>query len=578
MADSTLSASVATAKRLHLAAPIALVGALLLAGCVSDRVGEWDALTAYQNALADRGPQPRADTEGQNLTQPLGLLRPTRSPDDVLPEIRIVTDPNTGQRAVPLAVEQAIARTLANSPEIKVVSFNPSIAKQEITKAAAEFDVTAFGSVNFEKEDNPPTSIFQPGQSDVRTFEYGVRQEGVTGSQWSLSYVLTRSWDDLVGRPLPTRYEPILGFQLRQPLLRDAWEDVTLAGVSIAKLNYRIALQGFREKVEDTTAQVVTAYWQLVGARREAEVYRELIQMTVETLEKMQGRSQIDATDIQIKQIAAFVKVRMAAFIRTQKAVFDAQDTLIRLMADTKLTMLDEFRVIPVSAASLEEPEFEISKILETAIRNNPTLQQARVAIEIADINVRVAENQNMPRLDLVGSARIQGLGRGRNAAQDLLETREFASYAVGVSLEYPLGNRQRQAELAKRRLEREQAVSTLQNLADQVAMLAREGIRRVEMNYSEAQLQGEAAEAARIHLQALEGSERIRDRLTPEFLLVKLQAQEMLVNTQRAEIGAIVDFNISLAQLARTLGTVLQLHQVSNLLPTLTTREGGSN
>ena len=91
-----------------------------------------------------------------------------------------------------------------------------------------------------------------------------------------------------------------------------------------------------------------------------------------------------------------------------------------------------------------------------------------------------------------------------------------------------------------------------------------------IETNYAEIHVQKETAEAAKIHLQALEDSEPIRERLTPEFLLVKLQAQGALADAQRAEIKAIADFNISLARLAQTTGTVLELHQVSASLPAI--------
>ncbi|MHC4175353.1 MAG: hypothetical protein ACYST5_20780, partial [Planctomycetota bacterium] len=134
--------------------------------------------------------------------------------------------------------------------------------------------------------------------------------------------------------------------------------------------------------------------------------------------------------------------------------------------------------------------------------------------------------------------------------------------------LEYPLGNRQREAELLRRTLERRKAISVLQNIADQVAVQAKERIRMVETSHAEIYVQKQTAEAAKIHLQALEDSEPVRERLTPEFLLVKLQAQGALADAQRAEIKAIVDFNISLAQLAETTGTVLELHQVSTSLP----------
>jgi outer membrane protein TolC len=564
-----------------------------LAGCVSDKVDERGNVASYQEMLADQGPQKRADTRGHDPHQPLNLLKPVpsatgsvvggrkppkpsnlRKPvptqDAARPDVEFTTDPVTGVKSVDLTIEQAVARTLANSPEIRVVSFDPSIARQDITKAASEFDMTAFWNLNYEDEDNPPNSIFQPGESEVQTWDSGIRKKGLTGLEWSLSYGLTRSWDDLVGRTLPTRYEPMLSFQLRQPLLRDAGEGATLAGVNIARLNYKIAFFGFRDKAEDTAAQAISAYWRLLQARRDHEIHQALLDRTLDTLSKVEGRSEIDATAVQIKQTEASTKAREAALLRAEKAVSDAQDVLVRLMADPQLTVLDVFQIVPASVASRQAEQLDQSRILELAMGKNPAIQQARLAVEIADINVRAAKNRRMPRLDLVASARGQGLARGRNAAQDLLESRDYTSYAVGLSLEIPLGNRQREAELLKRRLERRQAIASLQNVADQVAILVKEASRKIRTTHSEIQVQKDAAEAAGIHLQALEDSEPIREQLTPEFLLVKLQAQESLANAQKAEIRSIADFNISLAQLARTLGTVLELHQVKTSLPAL--------
>ena len=454
------------------------------------------------------------------------------------------------------------------------MSFDPSIAKQDITKAAAEFDVTTFGRTNFEQDDNPVSSIFQPGQSDARLLESGIKQKGITGSEWSLSYALTRSWDDLTGRTLSTRYEPILAFQINQPLLRDAWEQTNLAGVSIARLNHEIAVLGFRQKAEDVSTEVISAYWRLLQARRDFEVLQKLLQRTLETLKKVLGRKEIDATDVQIKQMEASAKAREAILLQASRKVIDAQDALVRLMADPQMSMLDELEIVPNTTPSIMAKEFELSEILGLAMKKNPIMQQAQVAITIADINIRVAENQEMPRLDLIASSRIQGLARVQGQAQDRFNSGDYASYAVGLSLEYPLGNRQREAELLKRRIERRKAISTLQNVADQVAIQAKERIRMIETTHAEIQIQEDAAQAARIHLQAVEDSEPIRERLTPEFLLVKLQAQGALADAQRAEIKAVTDFNISLAQLAQTTGTVLELRQVSTALPVVSERD----
>ena len=548
---------------------------LAMPGCVSDEVDEQGVIAFYQQTLANQGPQARADTEGKDSLHPLGLLRPTPAPEGTPSGVEIVTDPNTDRKTVNLTIEQAIVRALANSPEIRVVSFDPSIAKQDVTKAAAEFDVTAFGRINFEQDDNPVNSIWQSGQSDVRLFESGIKQKGITGSEWSLSYAVSRSWDDLASRTFPTRNEPILAFQIRQPLLRDAWHQTNLAGVNIARLNHEIAVLSFRQKAEDVSAEVISAYWRLLQARHDFEILQKLLQRTLDTLEKVLGRKEIDATDVHIKQMEASAKAREAVLLQAGRRVIDAQDVLVRLMADSQMNILDELEIIPVTIPSIMAEELESSEILGLAMKRNPVIQKARVAITIADINIRVAENQDMPRLDLVASSRIQGLDRSLSRSQDRFNTGDYASYAVGLSLEFPFGNRQREAELVKRRIERRKVVSALQNVADQAAIQAKERIRMVETNHAEIQIQEHAAQAAEIHLQAVEDSEPIRERLTPEFLLVKLQAQGALADAQLAQIKAVADFNISLARLARTTGTVLDMRQVSTALPIVSRSNG---
>jgi len=545
---------------------------LLQAGCVSDKVEDDNIVTTYQKFLAEQGPQRRVDTEGKDLKNPLGVLQPT--PKEPLPELKVVKDAVSGKKIVNLTIEQAIARALAESPDIRTVSYEPSIAKQEITKAAAEFDPTAFGSLNSNQEDNPINSIFQPGQSDVRSLDAGIKQRLVTGSEWSFSYALTRSWDDLVGRTLSTRYEPILAFQIRQPLLRDAWEKVNLAGVNISRLNYEIALLGFRQRAEDVSTEVITAYWLLLQTRRDIDIQQALLDRTLDTLKKVQGRRGIDATAVQIKQAEASVKARESALLQAKKNLADAQDSLIRLMADPQITVLRDIEIKPITEPLLTIDKIEQSEILALAMQKNPAVQQARVALAIANININVAENQEMPRLDLVASARMQGLDRGYGEAHDRLNSGDYTSYGVGITLEYPLGNRQREAELLRRKLERSQVVSTLQGLVDQVAIQVKERIRKVETNHAQIEVEKDTVEAAKAHLQALEDSEEVREKLTPEFLLVKLQAQESLALAQRSEIRAIADFNTSVTQLAQITGTVLELHRVRNALPITTSQK----
>ena len=551
-----------------------LVLLIQISGCVSEKVEDQGMITAYQKTVVATSPQQRVGEEG------LDSLRPSPEPDPL--KLDVTKDETTGKSIINLTLDDAVKRALLSSPEISVVSYDPSIAKEDIIKAVSDFDVALFGRVDQEKQDNPTDSIFQGGQSDTLLWETGIKQKGVTGAEWSLAYGLTRTWDDLTTRTLSTRYEPMLSFQVKQPLLRDAGQELNLAGVNISKLNYRIALASFRQGTESVSAEVVSLYWDLSRARRDREIQQELLESTRKTLAKVKDREGIDATEVQIKQAETAVKSREAVLFQAEKQVMDVQDALVRLLSDSKINLLGDFEINPVTAlmetydfktnpvTALTEikPSFDQSEAFGSALANNPEIQQARLGVEIAQINVDVAKRQKMPRVDLVASTRVQALSRAQGSAHDRFGNADYVSYAIGITAEIPFGNRQREAEFRKRGYERRKAVSILQNTSDQLAAQVKERIRLAETSFEEIPIQKEAVEAATIHLQAIEDTEAIRDKLTPEFLLVKLQAQETLSNAQRAEIKAIADYGTSLVRFAQSTGTVLDLRYVRNGLP----------
>jgi len=540
---------------------LVLILLIQITGCVSEKVEDQGVITSYQKTVVEKSPQQREGTKG------LESLRPAPEPN--LPELKVTRDSATGKNIIELTLEDAVRRALISSPEISVTSYDPSIAKEDIIKAVSDFDIALFGRLNYEKEDNPISSIYQAGQSTSRVWETGVKQKGITGAEWSVAYALTRNWDDpSFGRTVSTRYEPMVSFQIKQPLLRDAWQELNLAGVNVAKLNYRVALAVFRKKTEDVSAEVISLYWLLMQARRDREIQQRLLDRTLETLRKVEDRRDIDATTVQIKQAEASVKAREAVLFQVEKQVLDVQDALVRLLSDSRINLLDDFEIIPATVPNMTKAEFERSEALKLALENNPEIQRVQLTVEVARINVDVAERQKMPKLDLVASTRMQGLDRYQGQAQDILNDADYVSYALGITFEVPLGNRRREAEFRRRKLERRKAVSTLQNMSDQLATQVKERIRLSETSYEEIHIQKEAVEAAKLHLQALEDTEAIRERLTPEFLLVKLQAQESLANAQRSEIKAIADYNTSLVRLAQATGTVLDMRYVRKALP----------
>jgi outer membrane protein TolC len=531
-----------------------------IAGCVSEDVKEDGIIGLYQKQIVEKSPQLRNSNWG------LESLRP--SPEADVLKLNVSKDEATGKNIVNLSIDDAVRRMLVSSPEISIVSYNPSIAKEDVVKAAADFDPALFGRVNYDKQDDPANSTSMGGQADQRLWKTGIKQKGVTGAEWSLAYGLSRNWDNLTSTTLSTRYEPALSFQIKQPLLRDAWKELNLAGVNISKLNYRVAFTSFRQKTEEVSAEVISLYWTLARARRDREIQQWLLDRTNETLKKVEDRKGIDATDVQIKQTEAAVKSREAVLLQAEKQVLDVQDALVRLLSDSQINLLSDYEIVPTSALDTAETRFEQSEILKIALENNPIVQQARLIVDVAQINVDVAKRQKMPKLDLVASSRLSGLDRGYGSANNQLGNSDFGSYAVGITFEIPLGNRQREAEYRKRKWEKRKANSILQNTSDKLAVQVKGRIRLADTAYDEIQVQKDAVDAAKLYLRGIEDTEIIREKLTPEFLLVKLQSQEALSNAQRSEIKAISDYNIAQIRLAQSMGTVLDMRYVRKALP----------
>jgi outer membrane protein len=529
-------------------------------GCAPKLVEKDDFISSYQREISNTSPQPRESDEG------LESLIPSPEPDVL--KLDVSKDEISGKNLIKLSLDDAIKRTLISTPEINIVSYDPSIASEDIVKALADFEPALFGRVNFDQQDDPPDSVFLGGESDSRMLEAGIKQKGITGAEWSLAYALTRNWDDLTTRTLSTRYEPIVSFQIKQPLLRDAWQEVNLAGVNTSQLNYRIALAAFRQKTEEVSTEVIALYWSLARARRDRQIQKLLLDWTIETLKKVENRKGIDATEVQIKQTETALKSREAILFQTEKQVLDVQDALVRLLSDNQINLLSNFEIVPISELAEAKINFKQPETLGIALSNNPVIEQARLNVDITEINIDVARRQKMPKLDLIATTRLSGLSQGSGASHDELESGNYSSYAIGLTFEVPIGNRQREAEYRKRNWEKRKATSILQNRSDQLAAQVKERIRKAETSYEQIRVQKEAVAAAKIYLQAVEDTEEIRNKLTPEFLLVKLQAQEASSNAGQSEIKAIADYNIAIVRLNQAMGTVLDMRYVRNAMP----------
>ncbi len=545
-------------KCLHTLVSLLFAAVAVLSGC---NPGDIDntMINRYQAEMAARSPQPRRSDMGGGLLEPTGAL---------CPKLELTQEPNG--TVVKMTLNEAVMRALANNLDIRVISFDPEIAREDMIKAAAAFDVTVFGSYGINDQHTHPASTSTPEQVHLQTAEAGVRQLVPTGGTWAISHSLQRSWDNGALSTLPLNYQNVMALEVTQPLLRDAWPEFNLAKLKIAQTTRKSSEADFRNTLEQTIAQVVAQYWTLWQSRREVIIRQELLQTTIDTLHRMQARGEIDAAAAQIKQAEAAVKDTQIQLERAVKAVADSQDSLAQLLADPQVNLVSNLEIVPISDPAQSPLSINVAEQLLTALEHNPQLARARLAIELSEINVTIADNQTLPRLDFKGRGSYQGLaGTYEPALHEMGDMSNF-SFGASLSFEYPLGNRAALADLARTKLERLKAVSQMQNLADQIAQAVRERSREIGRSYREIQLTRELIEAKKAELQALMDLEEIRGRLTPEFLQLKLSTQNQLADAKSGELRAVQGYNTAVVGLAQVTGTILKTYSVDLALPSV--------
>ena len=505
-----------------------------------------------------------AEQESRERGEKEDLLRPMGPQTG--PSLKATKDPKTGKITIELDVNSAVQRALANNLDIRVVGFDPEISRQDMVAAAAVFDYVVFSGVTYTHSDVRTNSLLASKNSRDKStaLTAGIKNRTVTGADVSLTYKLTRSWTNTTFGRSATTYEPSVELALTQPLLRDAWPSVNRATLHLARVSRRISEEAFRQKVDETIVQVVSTYWQLLQARRELEIQRSLLETTVETHRRVKERVKLDATAVVVQQTKAAVETRNATLIRAEKTVRDVQDQMGRLLVDGQINILADCELIPTTPPMSDRWTLDQGDQLATALEKNPTLAQARLAIKSAGITYRVATNALLPKLNLTAATSLQGLDDSKSVGHDQIGDGKYHSYSIGLTFEFPLGNRDAKAGQRRARMGQLKAVTNLRNLAIQVGQQVKERIRQIETTHRELQAQRKAVAAAKVQLQALEDTERIRGRLTPEFLQLKLQAQETLAAVERAELQALVTYNTAKVTLSGVTGTVLDEYGIN--------------
>ena len=491
---------------------------------------------------------------------------------------------DSGRQAASLSLQDCIARALAHNLDIRIGSYDPAIKMADIVQAEAVFDAVIFSSAQFENDDlgNPDTGFFTrtvttggggtkqvkvPTDPFIRQQDYnyalGLRKRLPTGATIELAQRLRRLRQQESGLFYSPFYEWSLDLQVRQPLLRDFGIDLNRATINAARNSYGISQQQFNLLVMQRIAELESKYWSLVFARQRVRILEQLLFQARTTLSRLEQRTTLDAAGGVIARNRGLIERTRGDLISAQNDLLQQQDRLLENINDPNLAVGGDWEIIPSDRPTIQEYKVDRSESLQIALQMRPELIAQRLTIDTAGLGVGVAQNQLLPRLDLIARQQNNGPGVSYDSAWDGQYGFDTISYLLGLSFEFPLGNRAARANLIKSEHEQQQEKLRLENFREQVLTDVSVSLHELQRSYQEidARRLSEAAEAD--ELRAYLAQESTDAAIDANFLNRKLDAQERLARAQIVLAQTILRYNSALVDLHRAQGTLLHYNNI---------------
>jgi outer membrane protein len=492
------------------------------------------------------------------------------------------------QQALTLA--DATSRALAKNHAIRIEREQIAAAEARSRGALGAYDVTMSLDINARHHRDPINSIFSgapDGRPSPSQNSFGsvltLSQRLRTGATASAFTSVARQGTDGLFSPFAPSYTSSLGLDLRQPLLRNRAIDPTRTALLVTALDRDRSSAALARQVLDTVADVETAYWSLVAARRDLDVRRDTLALAERQRDDTQVR--VEARTVaraDLAQPTAEVERRRGDLFAAQEGVARAERALKLLLIDGLDDPLWTTEIVPADMPDAVPVTVDVAQALATARDRRPEIAELHVQRSQHDVRLTLGRDALKPRLDLVAGYTVRGLAGERgtsgfpfgNVPVSLpaslnggiadswgnLFDRTFPDAVVGLSFEVPMGRREARARIAEVEADRRGVANAIADLHQRIAAEVLNAVTALETASGRIRAARAGLIAADTQLRAEQN--RYDVGLSTNFFV--LTRQNELALAQLAEIGALTDYRKAQTELARATGSLLHDRNIS--------------
>jgi outer membrane protein TolC len=387
-----------------------------------------------------------------------------------------------GGSAEALGREQAIQRALEENPSCAATQIDVESAKQQTRIEQERYPYLLVGDAGFTRSEQPQlraddsvaASVTRSLDASIgvrRTFPFGTIAEVRATNQYYESDTGAVTVSPF--QPAPSGHAATLRASVTQPLLRGFGSKVGEVDLRAARVNEGIAQRGLIRARSELVRDVSAAYFELWYAERAVELEQSSLALARKQVEQTTQR--VELGELSTTELLTF-QTRSAeleeSLVSAQLAVQQRSTSLAQLMgADpgTSLHATDD----PTASSS----DVSAVELRDAIAQRSEEIAELQERVRLARVRAEVAGDSARPSLDAAAYVQSNGVSQQLPNAWQRAAGLQWWSTHVGLSLELPLTDDRRQAQLAQAQLDVAQAQTQLRAARERIAAQAQTAV-----------------------------------------------------------------------------------------------------
>jgi len=491
----------------------------------------------------------------------------------------LAQDRGAGKPSQAMTLRECIAAALANNLDLSIAAYDPAMSEESISATMEQF-LPQFNLSYYNYDQTQPGSWGVEGQS-VRTkynnYSLTLSEKIVTGTIASVSFSNGLTDTSRAYSLVNPSYNSEFRFNLTQPLLKGFGPKVNRIATLQAENLKDISVSTLKSALLQMIFDIESAYWNLYSSIENMKVQEGSLEDSRTLLKKNREAVRIGTKSaLDILNSEAEVAQYEDALVSARLMVGQGEASLKKLMNFPADSPAAGRALVPADKPLIEKKDLAYGEALRIALDQRPEMTQSEKEMENYGYSISAYRNELLPRLDLTFSAWSPGqsgvlylydnnnpitgnlVGKVQGSRTDALKQAfkmTYKNWSLRLDFSLPLANIFARSNLAKAKMQRDQAQLRLEREKQGIAYEIADAIktmenaaRRIESSRVSRELQEKrvAAETQRFQL-GLAGSEWL------------LSYQRQLTSARTSEIRALIDYKLAVAKLEKAMGTTLQ-------------------